>query len=995
MQANCKKAEVVKKYNEVQKNLTTQIEKVDNILQGKAVAGQSTNFLFGHGFDVSKTNDVILNLQRTIDEREGVLPENKSLFDCLQKLSLDKEVASLKESTSELIAKKISLLKNNANFSDSIREAAITESSLPEMKEEIDKDSIEAQRKKTSLEDSLVKQQSRTLKEQNSGKREILEYENSLTRFKIELLNKKIETNDNLEEKIKQFEDLSSQLKTFSSAGNIENTSKLKDNFAKVESIWLSLSRENYFDLFLTSESLQLQKVPTLLNKSDFSQDLSSTTKLHEELVELRKDIIKNYTQKKEQELRLLNSLVANSSSIRESYYEELGAAYFFTSLTELKLFEKIKNEVLSAPYRVVSYFYSKYLYVREQVSLGREGYVRILTNLLLLCFYVAGFYILKYAFSRLNTWVDQGLEYLFRKKKRSFIVMKSFMLWSKIKESFQPILWLIVLCLIQNANYLSDFSLLVKIGQVYLGAKIIKSIVTMFLGSVSRLDSANFQEFKRKSNETSTKFSNIFLFYFFTMIFLEATVGRVYLYSILNYCVILYSLYHFLVESSRWEREFRRYSERMFSGVIVEKFFTLLNYTPQRLRATLLFAFILIFMVFDIFASFTENFEISKKVSANLFKKQIENVEAGDGADSNIPEAYKEQFSLKSISSDQEYVANEQNLEEKIVDEVVEWMDDTSDEHSLVVYGDKGVGKTTLLKKVSSLLVEKSQVDVKYVKMPSKILLKDEINDFMKTIFPDVEYGEDFSIYDIDKTLEHKTIIIIDECQNVFLSKTGGFDAYYELINIINLNTQNIFWLVSFNKYSWLYLDRAFGRNQFFRNVFELGGWTDAKIKELIMKRHEKSEYKLSYDLLISATRSQDEIDKYASVESKFFKLLWELSRGNPRTALHLWLTALSRRSKKVFNVNIPKEFELEGLEKVPDELLFVISHILKHENLSSLEIEETTNLQKGLVRNAIKLALEKGYVFKDDRHRYMIEITKQYGLIKFLRLKNFIYGN
>ena len=199
----------------------------------------------------------------------------------------------------------------------------------------------------------------------------------------------------------------------------------------------------------------------------------------------------------------------------------------------------------------------------------------------------------------------------------------------------------------------------------------------------------------------------------------------------------------------------------------------------------------------------------------------------------------------------------------------------------------------------------------------------------------------------------------------------------------------------MSFNKYSWLYLNRAFGRTQFFRNVFELTGWSYVKIKELIMKRHAKTKFRLSYDLLINATRSQDEIDKYASVESKFFKLLWELSRGNPRSALYLWISALSRKNKSVFNVNIPKEIDFHGVEKMPDELMFVLAHVIKHENLTSFEIESTTNLQNGYVRNAIKLGLEKKYLYRDERRRYMIDISTQYTLLKLLKEKNFIYGN
>ena len=234
----------------------------------------------------------------------------------------------------------------------------------------------------------------------------------------------------------------------------------------------------------------------------------------------------------------------------------------------------------------------------------------------------------------------------------------------------------------------------------------------------------------------------------------------------------------------------------------------------------------------------------------------------------------------------------------------------------------------------------------------------------------------------------------MIDEAQNVFMSQPDGFESYYAFINMINLYTKNIFWMISFNKYSWLYLDRAFGRTAFFRNIYEMNGWNDEKIKELILKRHQLTNYKLSYDLLINATRSQDEIDRYSSVESKFFKLLWELSRGNPRAALHLWITALSYKSNQAFNVNIPKELDFTNLEKLSDELMFVMATILKHENLTIKELEATTCFSKGIVRNAIKVGIEKKFIYRDERQRFMIDIASQYNLIRYLRLKNFLYG-
>ncbi|MCB9061299.1 MAG: AAA family ATPase [Halobacteriovoraceae bacterium] len=993
--STCRNSEIQKKYEIVSDNFLKESEKIHKLLVGEKVENYTIQSIFGIDFDVKKTDEYIQKQISIIQDQEGVFLENKTLSECLVQLGKNEQNKKLKELTVNLINQKIELLKRNQTLNDTLRESHITESTLPEIREKIDRDSAQARIVKENLEDSLIKKQSETFKEKSTKKREVLEYENTLTKIKIELLNLKIEINSGLEIKINQFEKSTSEIREIAKQIEDKDTKALIQNFEEIEKIWLSLASEDYFNLFSANISLKLPQIPESLNQDKFKDDISDSIKLRDEIILLRKEIIKNYSDKINQELRLLNHLVASSNSIRENIFRKLGSSFFFKSLLKFQSYKMIKNEVSSAPYRAVSFIYSKYLAFREQLSLGKEGILTLMTKLFSLIILAISFFSLRYLFNKTNENVDKIFKYLFERKIRSFIIRKLFIIWNKIKDSTVPILWLIVLAIYQKYRPDNGLSLIIRALEVYLVSIILKSMLTIFLGTISRLDIANFSKFKIKANETSNKFKNIFLFYFFTMIIIEATIGKVYLYTILNYFVLIYSLFLFFNETSHWENEFRKYSEKMFSGIIVEKYFRFLDLCPSKLRASFLFVFIILLIFFDIIIGLTENFEISKKISANLFKKQIEKIEAEDGADDKIPSSYKEQFSFKSISSEDEYVTNGQGLEEKIILEIDEWLDDRSDEHSLVVYGDKGIGKTTLLKKVGSTLEKSDRLNVKYTKMPAKTVSLEAMNSFLYSIFFNEATTQSLHLYEFDQKLEKNTVVIIDECQNLFLSHTGGFEAYYLLINLINLNTEKIFWIMSFNKYSWLYLDRAFGRNQFFRNVFELQGWSDSAIKDLIMKRHVKTGVKLSFDLLISATRSQDEIDKYSSIESKFFKLLWELSRGNPRAALYLWMSALSRKSKNVFNVYIPKESGLDGIEKMPDELMFVIAHVLKHENLSSSEIEMTTNLQKGLVRNAIKLALEKKFFFKDERGRYMVDISTQYGLTKYLRVKNFIYGN
>ena len=80
----------------------------------------------------------------------------------------------------------------------------------------------------------------------------------------------------------------------------------------------------------------------------------------------------------------------------------------------------------------------------------------------------------------------------------------------------------------------------------------------------------------------------------------------------------------------------------------------------------------------------------------------------------------------------------------------------------------------------------------------------------------------------------------------------------------------------MSFNKYSWLYLDRAFGRTQFFRNVFELKGWNDLKIKELIDNENTK---KPLSDQKIADLLSQEDMKVARRTVAKYREMLGILS--------------------------------------------------------------------------------------------------------------------
>lgn len=1000
-QATCDKKVVTANYNAAVIGIDKQIIVLNQALKGEDLGDFAIDDLFGHNFEEKNSEIIIKKLKEQI-KKEGVAPEHTSLKNCLVTLGLGPELLNLKEISLARHILRVNLFEKNRDLKGGLKESLEGQSEIPNLKKELSEDKKQSEITKQELEKSLIESESTTSRA-TPGELytvDVQALKKTLTKLKIELIDKSLEYNNNLEQKLTYFEDKTRSLSLISSRQN-KTRDEVIQSFEGIEELWLEISNENLGQLLKTEIIYDFPTVPEyplklVSVKAELKAEILESM---QKLRELRKKTILELSEKKEKEFRLLNELVLQTNSLRSRLFERLDFGYVAGRIASRAGIRAIQNEILTSPYRLLSFGYSKYYYVRDKLYAEKEGLVILTRDLFAILFLVGVLFFFNKMFAKIVNWINVKQNPIV-KKYGSFSIVKSISsFWNKFKDNAQNVLWLCTLIYMQNMETFRDYILVIDVIKVLIAYRILKSLVILFLSFISKIDYKNFGAFKEKAEITAKKFGNIYLTYNLSLILVHAAIGEVFLFSIIKFLIVVYTIWQVVVASVVWEGEFKKYIERRFSGLIVQKLNSFLSYLPSYVRTVVTFIAIIILSIFDFLIKVTENFEISKKISANLFKKQIENVEATEGAGEKISQEYKDKFAFKSLDEEGfgQYVQFDEKLEKNVLEQIDEWIDERSDEHSLVLYGDKGVGKTTFLKHLGTKVQnDNADLNIIYSKMPSKTLNQKELQSFIvKTLVPPEKQLESFDMSVIDKGLNGKTIVVVDEAQNLFLSQTGGFEAYYFLTEVMNSGTENIYWLMSFNKYSWLYLDRAFARTQFFRNVFELKGWNDINIKELIMKRHSTSDYKLSYDLLISATRSQDEIDKYASIESKFFKLLWELSRGNPRSALSLWISALSRKNTNTFNVNIPREPDITGIDKLSDEIFFILAHVLKHENLSLSELEASTNLPRGIVRNALKVSLERGYLFKDLRNRYMIDINHQHSLTKYLRVKNFIYGN
>lgn len=662
----------------------------------------------------------------------------------------------------------------------------------------------------------------------------------------------------------------------------------------------------------------------------------------------------------------------------------------------KLSDWEDIKREIKIVPYRFTGIFYSKAVDIRQKLRLGFAGIGPLARDAFFLLLLLLVPFILKNAFDRVSEWLDNYRTSILHTRNPGTFAKASAIWIQRLRPFLSWIFWYIALSIGENllkGTVLEELALLFPYFKYFVLYRIFRRTIMLFLTGLSGHGGISFsRELKLKAANTARGVGLFALLSFTILHAVESIVSRGLIYEILVMIIQFLAFLLGLYWATRWNAETAAATRGHLSGRALELFDKVDGLLPRFIKAIPWLATALVVEVISFIQTLGSDFDLSKRLSAQVFRRQLESSEElSEGEEDNrLPKAYRELFP-RGVATDENLIIEPENgALIKVIKEIDEWKNEESEEHSVAIYGDKGSGKSTILNEIA-----KHYADIRVVSadVPSKLLTREDALKFFGNLFGGElsEGGRD--LIELDQSME-PTIVLLDEAQNLFLSRVGGFEGYKTLLDLIGTRTNNIFWVASFNRYSWAFLNAVFGRNQHFRTILRVQPWRDDDIKKLIMTRHKRGDWRLSFDAILQAVGGAKVEDAAAAIEAKFFKLLWEQSGGNPRAAQVLWLSSLSRMRGKMLRVGLPDDPELRILKDVSDDGLFVYAALVRHENLSTAEAAHVTDLPEGTVRYALRLGLENEFLYRSKNGRYRVLADAQRSLVAHLRKRNFIYG-
>ena len=661
--------------------------------------------------------------------------------------------------------------------------------------------------------------------------------------------------------------------------------------------------------------------------------------------------------------------------------------------------FQDLGREILAIPIRLGGYLYQKFMTVRQDLDGSAAGALRIFNALisLIVLFFIP--MIARYTTRKVSAIMDRYRESLLKDKRDFSGRQYRTAFWVKKLTPYVPfLLYLFFIWLLDRnlaGTIFDEIRIFLPILQFYIYYRIFRLLVQETIALLDALIEGDIANAQKMAESTSKLVGYFFLFSYVTMYLTELTVNRGLLYNFVAETMKFIGYFVCALAAYRWRQFIAPAARQIIPGRFGEK---LAQLCEGRLAFVTTLPVLLIVLgkhIFNFTWAWLSTLEFSKRILAKIYRRKIEASSQNLQKTTVVkpPESYLELFDIEEKVGAQ-ISANEDGFN-KIVKEVKGWISGEEEDQSIAVYGEKGVGKSFLLKRVASTFTAKG-IHCIDIDLQDKVYTKQGLSQFLANRLK-VELQENpfKMILEYNKDCQKKTLILLDNAQNLFLGKIGGFEAIKNFVELINLKTDQLFWCCSFNDYAWAYLKGVLGTAQYFRSEVNLGPWSDQAIRELISSRHDKSGYRLSYDQMILAARqSTNRIEATKQAEEQFFRLLWEQSNGNPRVALYLWTTCISLQGQNELKVSIPERLRVTSLLGHDDNYWFVLAAIAKHENLTRKEAADVTNLDWGHVAHAIKVGLETKVIFRSDTNRYRLHFSSQQDILKQLRMKNFIYG-
>ncbi|MDR9829752.1 ATP-binding protein [Vibrio sp. FNV 38] len=319
------------------------------------------------------------------------------------------------------------------------------------------------------------------------------------------------------------------------------------------------------------------------------------------------------------------------------------------------------------------------------------------------------------------------------------------------------------------------------------------------------------------------------------------------------------------------------------------------------------------------------------------------------------------------------------------------------------IVSGERGIGSTSIQKQLLRRVKNATPIYINcpydgYDHLLTELALSLDIMDKSSTEYNAAEQGEglESAIYQVLIQRDTPVLVVIDNAQRLIKPKVGGLACLIKLTQLLRSTGNKHRFLLSIEKASWRFVDRARGERLIFDWVTFLPRWNEKQIHALLETRvNQSKQHTISFDgIVVPKQWEQDDTSEEQRAKDGFYRILWHYSDGNPTVALRFMRYSLHRnKANDDIVVRLFKAPSSEELEQMPKPMLAVLRSIVQLEIASASEVSECTQLSEAEVTGVLRLFQSRGLIefneqqarISDHWFRYITNVLdRQHLLVK-----------
>ena len=238
--------------------------------------------------------------------------------------------------------------------------------------------------------------------------------------------------------------------------------------------------------------------------------------------------------------------------------------------------------------------------------------------------------------------------------------------------------------------------------------------------------------------------------------------------------------------------------------------------------------------------------------------------------------------------------------------------------------------------------------------------------------------------------------IIILEDIQNLYLRKVHGFAAMQKLFEVIIHTSQKVFWVTSATVYTWDYLTKTIGINEYFSYIINLGALSNDQIINLILKRNRISGYNIVFELDEAQASDKKFVrmspdQQQEKLKEIFFSELNGFARSNISLALIFWLLSTKKIEEDRITIGAFQKPNLNFLSVLSMNKIYVLHALIMHDGLSEFQLSEVLSMSGAATNLMLLSMIEDGIVLKRS-NRFIINSMLYRDAIAVLKSKNLI---